>query len=143
MKKIILMMTLLITFASAQDTMQKAVFDCSSGDMGFVHSRIWLIQESAKEFTKDKTPYDFVLTIHSGCTEIADMTSDNGMVIKIQNRLKNLAYEHKVKIEVCEIALKNLGYEKEEILPYIDVVPNSITRVIKLQNKGYALIPYN
>jgi intracellular sulfur oxidation DsrE/DsrF family protein len=127
----------------ASEPVQKAVFDCASNDMKFVQSRMWLVEESAKEFEAQKTPYAFVVTIHSGCTQIVDQSSNDETIKKIQQRLKTLHERYHVRIEACEIAVERWGYEKEELLPFIETVPNSITRVIRLENSGYALVPYH
>ena len=136
----------LILFASplfAQSDIQKAVFDCASGDMKFVASRIWLIEQSAKELTSKKVPYQFVLTVHSACTPLMDQESGEAAIETIQTRLHRLNHTYNVKIEACGIALERFGYEKEDLLPYVSTVRNSITRVIELQNNGYAFIPYH
>jgi intracellular sulfur oxidation DsrE/DsrF family protein len=142
MKKWILGLFLIVGFAYATPV-QKAVFDCAAKDMGFVSSRIWLIEESAKELKAKNIPYALVLTIHSGCTPIIDKTDDDKMMKTIHKRLETLVNNYGVKVEACGIAVDRYGYEKEEILPFISTVKNSITRVIELQNSGYALIPYH
>lgn len=122
---------------------QKVVFDCAAGDMRFVHTRMSLIELSAKEFRENKVPHDFVLTIHSKCTPIVEKSSQNKVIQGIHKKLEKLTKDYNVKIEVCGIATNKFGYSKNDLLPFIDVVNNSITRVIQLQNNGYAFIPYH
>ena len=140
MKKI--MISLVILFSSLVAN-QKAVFDCASGDMKFVYTRMALIELTAKEFQEKATPYDFVLTIHSKCTQIVDETNEDKHVKATHKKLKSLKESYNVKIEVCGIAVDRLGYEKNDLLPFVDIVKNSITRVVTLQNDGYAFIPYH
>lgn len=140
MLKIVIGLMVLFNIVSAS---QKAVFDCAAKDMGFVNSRMSLIELTAKEFQAKKMKYDFVLTIHSKCTQIADTSTDDKNLKAIQKKLERLKKQHNVKIEVCGIAVDRLGYEKKDLLPFIDVVENSISRVIVLQNDGYAFIPYH
>ncbi len=122
----------------------KAVFDCAAKDMKFVASRMFLIEESAKELRTKNVPYEFVLTIHSGCTPIAAENSGDDEVKRgISQRLKKLHGEYGVKIEACEIALERFGIEKKDLPAHVGTVRNSITRVIELQNDGYAFIPYH
>mgnify|MGYP002640957218 CR=1 FL=1 len=140
MKKIIISLVLLLSTLAAN---QKAVFDCASEDMKFVFTRMALIELTAKEFQEKNTSYDFVLTIHSKCTQIVDKTSEDKYVKATHKKLKSLKEAYNVKIEVCGIAVDRLGYEKSDLLPFVDTVENSITRVITLQNDGYAFIPYH
>ena len=140
MKKIIISLLMFLSLAGAN---QKAVFDCASEDMRFVYTRMSLIELTAKELQETKTPYDFVLTIHSKCTQIVDKSSEDKYIKNIHKKLETLKTAYNVKIEVCGIAVDRLGYEKSELLPFVDIVNNSITRVISLQNQGYAFIPYH
>ncbi|MBN2870271.1 MAG: DsrE family protein [Campylobacterales bacterium] len=122
----------------------RAVFDCAAKDMKFVASRMFLIEESAKELKAKNVPYEFVLTIHSGCTPIAvEEEGDDEVKRGISQRLKKLHAEYGVKIEACEIALERFGIEKNDLPSHVGSVRNSITRVIELQNDGYAFIPYH
>ncbi len=124
---------------------QKVVFDCASDDMDYVSSRMWLIAESAREFEEKKIPYRMVLTIHSGCTEIVsqEAAKEDETLQKIQNILTELSDKYHVAIEGCELAINRNGYTKKDLHPVITTVRNSITRVIMLQNEGYAFIPYH
>lgn len=127
----------------AEQSLQKAVFDCASGNMQFVASRIKLIEASAKEFEASKTPYEFVLTVHGNCAQIVGKANDQAQVKSIQIDLERLYENYNVEIEVCELAMNGWGYEKEDLLPVVDIVHNSITRVIRLQNDGYAFFPFH
>ena len=122
---------------------QKVVFDCSSSDKKFVASRLWLIDMSIKEYVAKGTPYNVVLTIHSGCTDIVStkIATDDKMMKNIQKKLEIVSKHENVSIEACQIAVDRFGIEHDEMHPFITLVPNSITRVISLQNDGYAFIP--
>lgn len=122
---------------------QKVVFDCLSSDKKFVASRLWLIDMSIKEYVAKGTPYNVVLTIHSGCTDIVStkIADDDKMMKNIQKKLEIVSKHENVSIEACQIAVDRFGIEHDEMHPFITLVPNSITRVISLQNDGYAFIP--
>lgn len=45
-----------------------------------------------------------------------------------------------VKIEICNSAMKAKGWRAEDILPGVAIVHDGYTRLVKLQNDGYALI---
>jgi len=145
----ILLLGLTLALSLSATEPYRAVFDCSSGDMNFVKSRFWLIQSVAEELDDKEIKHDFVLTIHSKCTPVVakDLSGfkdkKRKAIKKIQDRLSLLAEIYNVKIEACDIALMAHNLLKEDILDFVSITPNSITRVIELQNKGYALIPYN
>lgn len=124
---------------------QNVVFDCSSANKKFVASRLWLLDLSIKEYIANNTPYNVVLTIHSGCTDIVStkITTDDEMMNNIHKKLETISKYDNVSIEACQIAVDKLGIEHKDLHPFITLVPNSITRVISLQNDGYAFIPFS
>ena len=124
---------------------QNVVFDCSSANKKFVASRLWLIDMSIKEYVANNTPYNVVLTIHSGCTDIVStkVPADDKMMKNIHKKLETVSRHENVSIEACQIAVDRFGLEHKDIHPFITLVPNSITRVISLQNDGYAFIPFS
>ncbi|CAA6821549.1 MAG: Unknown protein [uncultured Sulfurovum sp.] len=129
----------------SQDKKATVVFDCSSGDKKYVASRLWLIDTSINEYVENNTPYDVVLTIHSGCTDIVskNVAEDNKIMKNIQQKLEKLSKHKNISIEACQIAVDRFGIEHKDLYPFMKLVPNSITRVIQLQNDGYALIPFS
>lgn len=124
---------------------QNVVFDCSSSDKKFVASRLWLIDISIKEYVANMIPYNVVLTIHSGCTDIVskNIADDDEMMKNIHKKLENISKYENVSIEACQIAVDNFSIDHDELHPFIRLIPNSITRVISLQNDGYAFIPFS
>ncbi|WP_310440369.1 DsrE family protein [Sulfuricurvum sp.] len=143
MKKIFIGLGITASFLFGAETI-KAVFDCAAKDPRFIASRMFLIEESAKELKAKNIPYTFVLTIHSGCTPIiTEEIGDDEVKKGISQRLKILHHQYGVKIQACEIAMERFGIEKSDLPEYVGSVHNSITRVIELQNSGYAFIPYH
>ena len=124
---------------------QNVVFDCSSANKKYVASRLWLIDLSIKEYIANYTPYNVVLTIHSGCTDIVStkVSTDDKMMKNIHKKLETLSKHENVSIEACQIAVDKFGIDHNDLHPFITLVPNSITRVISLQNDGYAFIPFS
>lgn len=124
---------------------QNVVFDCSSADKKYVASRLWLIDMSIKEYVANGTPYNVVVTIHSGCTDIVSkkIADDDKMMKNVYKKLEIVSKHENVSIEACQIAVDRFGIEHNELHPFISLVPNSITRVISLQNDGYAFIPFS
>jgi len=124
---------------------QNIVFDCSSADEKFIASRLWLIDMSIKEYKTQGTPYNVVLTIHSGCTDIVskNVDADDKMMKNIHKKLEIVSKHENVSIEACQIAVDRFKIKHDDLHPFISLVPNSITRVISLQNDGYAFIPFS
>lgn len=124
---------------------QNVVFDCSSANKNFVASRLWLIDMSIKEYVANNTPYNVVLTIHSDCTDIVStkVSADDKMMNDIHKKLETVSKYDNVSIEACQIAVDRFSIAHKDLHPFITLVPNAITRVISLQNNGYAFIPFS
>lgn len=45
-----------------------------------------------------------------------------------------------VSVEICRSAMKSKGWTNEDVLPNVAIVHDGYTRLIKLQNDGYAYI---
>lgn len=45
-----------------------------------------------------------------------------------------------VSVEICQSAMKSKGWEAKDVLPGVTIVHDGFTRLIKLQNDGYAYI---
>ncbi|CAA6823482.1 MAG: Unknown protein [uncultured Sulfurovum sp.] len=142
---ILLITTLSIAQENNETKKQTVVFDCSSGDKKFVASRLWLIDLTLQEYVDKKIPYEAVLTIHSGCTDIVSTKApkDNKVMGKIEKMLKKISKHENLSIEACQIAVDRFKIKHDDLYPFMKLVPNSITRVISLQNDGYAFIPFS
>jgi len=157
LKNIIPMLLIITTFSFAQppksqtspveaiNKKQTVVFDCSSGNKDYITSRLWLIDITLQELIDNNVSYDAVLTIHSGCTDIVStktIEKDKKMK-KVEKMLQKISKHENLSIEACKIALNRFEIKDEDLFPFVKVVHNSITRVIELQNEGYAFIPFS
>lgn len=124
---------------------QKVVFDCSSANKEYIATRLWLIDATLQELVDNNVSYDAVLTIHSGCTDIVSTKTieKDKQMEKVEKMLKKVSKHENLSIEACQIALNRFKIKDDELFPFVKTVHNSITRVIVLQNDGYAFIPFS
>jgi len=131
----------------AETDTYRAVFDCSIGDLTYIQNRLWLIQKTATMLKKDNKKYEFIITMHGQCVKILKENiqgneSEKQKIEQIQETLEVLNKFYKINIKACNIALKRLNLNKDNIVDFIQIVPNSWITLIKLQNQGFALIPF-
>ncbi len=50
--------------------------------------------------------------------------------------------DHGTHIEACYETLKAFGWHKDDLLPGVEVVHDAYSRIIDLQSRGYAYIPF-
>ncbi|BAF72604.1 DsrE family protein [Sulfurovum sp. NBC37-1] len=127
----------------------KAVFDCSSSDADYIKSRMWLVGKTIDMIEKKGDKADFVITLHGGCVsmvskEYKEFVDDDDVeaIAKAQEHLKTLATRKKVKVIVCAMSLDANAIERKEVLPFVEISPNSFIDTIGYQNKGYALMTF-
>ena len=146
MLKIFLFFTLLLTLQAKE---YKVVFDCSSGDMGYIKSRMWLIGKTVDMFKQDGDTLKAVLTMHGTCAKIASEDVEiyveekqKQKALAAQKYLKSLLRSGKVKTYVCAMSLEANGIDAESILPKIEISQNSYIETIKYQNEGFAIMTF-
>ena len=140
---------LLISFVYVNAQEYKAVFDCSSGNAGYIKSRMWLIGKTMDMMEQKGDKATFAVTLHGNCVPIVSKhydeyvdDEDEESIAKAQRYLVELATKRKVKVIVCAMSLDVNGIEKKEVLPFVTISPNSFVDTIRLQNNGYALMTF-
>ena len=58
----------------------------------------------------------------------------------IHRQIVRLTENKNMAIYICNNSLKNLEINREELLPSCEVVPAGITKIIELQNNGFAYV---
>ena len=147
MNKVILMMLLTLGLLQAQE--HKVIFDCSSSDAKYIKSRMWLIGKTIDMIEKRGDKVDVALTLHGGCvpmvSEDYDMLvadEDVADIQKAQAYLVGLSKRNNVKIIACEMSLVSNSIEKQDVLKFVTVTPNSFIDTIAYQNSGYAIMTF-
>lgn len=147
MKKFILLMLFALGSLEAQE--YKVVFDCSSSDAHFVKSRMWLVGKTIDMIEKRGDKVDVALTLHGGCVPM--VSTDYDMIVadedvadiqKAQEYLVGLSKRDNVKIIACEMSLVSKAIEKQDVLKFVTVTPNSFIDTIAYQNSGYAIMTF-
>ena len=126
-----------------QVNVQNVVFDCSSADKNYIVSMLERIDMSIKEYIANDIPYNAVLMIHSECTGIVskNVANDDKIMKDIHHKLQSISEHQNISIEACQVSVERYGIDHHELHPFVTLVPNAMTRVISLQNDGYAFIP--
>ncbi|AIG97784.1 DsrE family protein [Archaeoglobus fulgidus] len=58
---------------------------------------------------------------------------------KLEDRMRELS-ERGVKFFICNNALTLHGIKREDVFDFCEVVPAGVTKLVELQNEGYAYI---
>jgi len=147
MKYIFLLLTIFFTISQAKE--YKAVFDCSSKNIGYVASRMFLIERTMDMIQKNGDSTKFALTIHGSCAAIVSVNFDELVeenevetMQQAQNQLKRLSEKKDVEVVVCAMSLNANAIEEEDVVPFVKIVENSFIDTIGYQNDGYALMTF-
>ncbi len=127
----------------------KVVFDCSSKNMGYLKSRMWLIGKTIDMFKENGDTLKAVLTMHGQCTKLASEDieiyvdgKEKKKALQAQSYLRKLLKSKKVKAYVCAMSLDANSIDQDSILPNIKISKNSFIETIKYQNEGYAIMTF-
>lgn len=143
------LMIIVLTFTTLSAEEYKAVFDCSSSDANYIKSRIWLVGKTIDMIEEQGDTSQVVLTLHGGCVTMVSKLYDEIVpdediqnIKQAQDHLKSLSKRKNVKIIACAMSLNASTIEKEEVLPFVQIVKNSFIDTIHYQNMGYALMTF-
>jgi len=127
----------------------KAVFDCSSDDARYIHSRISLVEKTLHLIEEQGDNATFAITVHGGCFPIVSRNYDEFVasedvlyIQKAQETMKRLSEEKNVEIVACAMSLKANDVDIKEVLPFIRLSKDSFIDTIGYQNKGYAVMTF-
>lgn len=127
----------------------KAVFDCSSDDARYIHSRISLVEKTLQLIEEQGGKATFAITVHGGCFPIVSRNYDEFVanedilyIQKAQEAMKRLSEEKNVEIVACAMSLKANDVDTREVLPFIRLSKDSFIDTIGYQNKGYAVMTF-
>lgn len=60
--------------------------------------------------------------------------------VNINNHIVDELLKRSVHIEICHSTMKAEGWQADDLLPGVEMAHDGYTRIIQLQNEGYALI---
>jgi intracellular sulfur oxidation DsrE/DsrF family protein len=134
----------------APDARPKVVYDIHSAEMaagiskGLYYAR-GLIEAYGKQGVKPDQ-LDIHLVLHGDAAQyllidetyrdVVDDPFATNLNAKITQDLLNLG----VSVEICHSVMKAKGWTADDVLPGVTIVHDGYTRLIKLQNDGYAYI---
>ena len=126
-----MVMCLLHVFANAQSTPYNVVFDVTSKDT-LVHQMVirWI-----REITSVNPNANIEIVYYAKGPEM--VTSGKSVVAA---DVEKFAAMKNIQFRVCEMALKNNGIDKRELLPGVSTVPDGIYEIISRQHEGWGYI---
>ena len=152
MKKFVLLLMLLTTFAQADSgaefvqtpyTEQKVLFDFYFDDPAKINSALYWIRSLMNPLMD--APYDMApefldlkVIIHG--TEIVTVASKN--YDKYKDAVERMRYYSALGVEfrVCGLAAQDYGYRQSDFYDFIKVTPSAISEIAHWQLQGYALV---
>ncbi|EQB40229.1 hypothetical protein M947_02525 [Sulfurimonas hongkongensis] len=144
-----LFLAIFMLFGTLHAGEYKAVFDCSSGDANYIKTRMWLIGKTMSMIEESGDKANFVITLHGSCVPMVSKNydfivdeSDVASTKQAQDYLRELAQKRGVKVIACAMSLASNAIDKQDVLKFVHITPNSFIDTIGYQNKGYALMTF-
>ena len=132
------------------DSRYKAVYDIHTGELaagvskGLFYAR-GLIEAFGKQGVKPGQ-LDIHLVLHGEAAqyllidEIYQKAVDDPFAVNLNAKITQDLLNLGVSVEICHSVMKAKGWKPEDVLPGVLIVHDGYTRLIKLQNDGYAYI---
>lgn len=152
MKKIILILALLFGLAQAEDESAKVVFDLTTKDLAkFERAILKGIVFNKQLYANQLKELDVAVVIHGGAYRFFVQNLDSTIFKddkklqksykELKQRIATMADTYDVEFLMCGAAMKRNKLTKQDIVPFVTIIPNSTIGLIKKQNNGYAYIP--
>lgn len=128
----------------------KAVYDIHAGDLaagvskGLYYAR-GLVEAFGKQGVKP-TQIDIHLVLHGDAAQflLIDKTYqkvvNDPFAVNLNAKITQDLLNFGVSVEICHSVMKSKGWKPEDVLPGVTIVHDGYTRLIKLQNDGFAYI---
>lgn len=128
----------------------KVVYDIHAGDLaagaskGLYYAR-GLIEAFGKQGVKP-AQLDIHLVLHGDAAQylLIDETYQKAVndpfAVNLNAKITQDLLDRGVSVEICHSVMKSKGWKPEDVLPGVTIVHDGYTRLIKLQNDGYAYI---
>ena len=122
---------LIVTITNAQQKDYKVVFDITSKDT-LAHQTV-IRQATLITQTNPEAQLEIVLFGQSLPLVIKDKSV-------VAPEVQKLPQNKNVSFKVCEVAMKNQGIDKSQLLPGVQTVPDGIYEIISKQREGWGYI---
>ena len=128
----------------------KVVYDISKGDLaagiskGLYYAR-GLIEAFGKQGVKP-AQLDIHLVLHGEAAqfllidEAYQKAVNDPFAVNLNAKITQDLINLGVSVEICHSVMKSKGWKPTDVLPGVTIVHDGYTRLIKLQNDGYAYI---
>ena len=128
----------------------KAVYDIHSGEtMAGVSKGLYFARGLIEAYRKQgvaPSQLDIHLVLHGDAARflLVDDTYrtlvDDPFAVNLNANITQALLDLGVSVEICHSAMKSMGWKASDVLPGVTIVHDGYTRLIKLQNDGYAYI---
>lgn len=152
MKKIIYSLLISMTILYSQESSAKIVYDLTSSNLSNFELRILKATVSNKAYYESSfRELDVIVIIHGGAYKFFIKEPQNSKfkedtaLIKtyksLAKRIEILSNTYNVNFLICERGLEKHGLKKQDIYPFVKIIPNATIGLIDTQNENYAYVP--
>jgi len=150
MKKILVALVFAVgLFAS---DVQKVIYDLKTSELNKIESRfIKGIVANKNHYESKLQELDVRVIIHGGAykffvndiaqTVFKDDKEAQKIGSELKARLESLSKTYGVKFQMCQAGANSKKLSRENIVSYVEMVPNTTIALIDAQNDGYAYVP--
>lgn len=152
MKKLLILLSLLMSLLHAESESAKAVYDLTTGDVSKFEKYILKgIVMNSEYYHSQLKELEVSVVIHGGAYKffVKDLSSTafkndtklGKVYAQLKKRIAILADTYNVEFLMCGVGMKKNKLSKKDIVDYVKIVPNANIGLIDKQNQGFAYLP--
>ena len=120
----------------------KVVYDWNLQSPESVNQALNYISNHIKAYTNYSPLAEVEIAVVSHGPEVVIFAKQNEKNFKEAiERMKSMHESYGIKFYVCNNALKFMGFEREDILPFVIITPAGVAKIAALEEEGYRLVP--
>ena len=120
----------------------KVVYDWNLSSPEDVNQALNYISNHINAYTNYSPLAEVEIAVVSHGPEVAIFAKQNEKKFKeVIERMKSFHDNYGVKFYVCNNALRFMGFDKKDILPFAIITPAGVAKLAALEEEGYRLVP--
>ena len=122
----------------ADDSAHHAVYQCNKADNEYIGHVLFSVGELVRKYGDD---VEIVVTCFGPGLHLLGRKPGRPIAKDLQERASSLS-DYGVAFHACHNTMKSLGWTKEDLLDFAEIVPIGAEDIMLLQEKGFAYLSW-
>ena len=116
----------------------RIVYQCNHADAEYLQHILFSVGELLRKYGDD---IEIVVAVFGAGIHLVAAAPGRPVDSELQQRASSLA-EYGIAFHACGNTMKSLGWTKQDLLPFAEVVPIGVDDIMQLQEQGFAYMSW-